>query len=211
MTITHHPPGELLLGYAAGDTDEATSLMLATHLTLCPNCRKDVATAEILGGALLEGEASASLSENAFSKVLARLDEHVSDAVPAIHSNLPAPLRAYVGDDLGSVRWTNAGGGTSFKQIFRRTKANVRLIRSAPGTGVGFHTHRADEYTLCLTGGYSDETGQYARGDWQSATPEIFHRPVADAGEDCIVLFVSYAPLQFRHGGIALIAKWFGF
>jgi len=213
MTVTHHPPEELLLDYAAGTTDEATSLALATHLTLCPNCRKDVALAESLGGALLEGEEDASLSGDALSKVLARLD----DAVPttalasAKSSSVPAPLRVYIGDEFAAVRWTNAGGGTFFKQVFRQKRANVRLIRSTPGEGVGFHTHRADEYTVCLSGGYSDQTGRYARGDWQTATPDLLHRPVADAGEDCISLTVNYAPLRFRHWGIALIAKWFGF
>jgi putative transcriptional regulator len=213
MTVTRHPPEELLLDYAAGTTDEAVSLALATHLTLCSVCRKDVALAESLGGAFLEDEADAPLSGDALSKVLTRLDESDEDMMPASSkpSNIPAPLRAYIGDDFASVRWTNAGGGTFFKRVFRRKKANVRLIRSATGEGVGFHTHRADEYTLCLSGGYSDETGRYARGDWQSATPDLLHRPVADAGEDCISLSVNYAPLRFRHWGIALIAKWFGF
>jgi len=213
MIPTRHPPEELLLDYAAGTTDEAISLALATHLTLCSICRKDVALAESLGGALLEDEPGAPLSRDALSKVLARLDASDEDAIPVSSksSSIPEPLRAYIGDDFASIRWTNAGGGTFFKQIFRRKRANVRLIRSTPGEGVGFHTHRADEYTLCLSGGYTDETGCYARGDWQTATPDLLHRPVADAGEDCISLSVNYAPLRFRHWGIALIAKWFGF
>jgi putative transcriptional regulator len=53
MPPVHHPPEELLLDYAAGSADEPTSLTLATHLTLCPECRDTVARFESVGGALL--------------------------------------------------------------------------------------------------------------------------------------------------------------
>src|SRR6185312_2430217 len=213
MTIAHHPADELLLSYAAGATDEATSLIVATHLTFCPQCRRTVAKAEAAGGALRESSESVPLSGNALPSVMSRLDEPAPAPIraPLTPSNVPAPLRAYIGDDLERVRWTQIAGGISFKPLFQRGESRVQLIRSKPGSGVGLHTHRGEEFTLCLTGGYTDITGNYARGDWQSTTPDILHRPLADAGEDCIVLAVSDAPLLFRNWGIALIAKWFGF
>ena len=213
MTILHHPADELLLSYAAGATDEAVSLIVATHLTFCPSCRRMVAKGEVAGGALLEGSESVPLSDNALQAVMSRLDEPALKSRPASTSpsKVPAPLRAYVGDDLEAIRWTKIAGGISFKPLFRRGNSRVQLIRSSPGSGVGLHTHRGEEFTLCLSGGYTDVTGEYAAGDWQSTTPDILHRPVADEGEDCIVLAVSDAPLLFRNWGIALIAKWFGF
>ena len=37
--IHHHPGEELLLAYAAGASDEALSLIVATHMAYCATCR----------------------------------------------------------------------------------------------------------------------------------------------------------------------------
>ena len=60
MTLAHHPEEDLLLAYAAGGTDAAISLILATHLTFCPECRAGVA----LGGAGRRGVAGGSGARN---------------------------------------------------------------------------------------------------------------------------------------------------
>lgn len=213
MTIAHHPADELLLSYAAGATGEATSLIVATHLTFCPSCRRTVAKGEAAGGALLEDGENTPLSCDALQMVMSRLDEPAPKPirVPLAPSNVPVPLRAYIGDDLDAVHWTKIAGGISFKPLFRRGENRVQLIRSKPGSGVGLHTHRGEEFTLCLAGGYTDVTGEYARGDWQSTTPDILHRPLADTDEDCIVLAVSEGPLRFSNLIVGLIGRWFGF
>jgi putative transcriptional regulator len=213
MTIAHHPADELLLSYAAGATNEAVSLVVATHLALCPQCRRAVSTAEAVGGVMLESEKPVPLDDDALQSVLSRLDA-APDAKPAASRGAflaPEPLRAYLDSDLDRVKWTNLGGGIYFKPLFRRGQARTYLIRSKPGSSAGWHTHHGEELTLCLSGGYTDETGQYARGDLQSTTPEILHRPVADEGEDCIVLAMSSAGLRFRNPLTGLIARWFGF
>jgi putative transcriptional regulator len=214
MSIVHHPSDELLLSYAAGAADEAESLLIATHLAFCPVCRRIVAKAEAAGGALLEGAEAAPLSNDALRSVMARLDDpQIAPTNPAYPpSTVPEPLRSYIGGDLGAIRWTNIAGGISFKPLFRRNGKRVQLIRSRAGNGVGLHTHRGEEFTLCLAGGYTDNTGSYARGDFQYASADNLHRPVADAGEgDCIVLAMSAGPLRFSNPLIGLIGRWFGF
>lgn len=54
MNIRHHIVEETLLAYGAGNLSEAWSLMVATHLALCPSCRTRAHEAEKIGGALLE-------------------------------------------------------------------------------------------------------------------------------------------------------------
>lgn len=214
MNITHHPSDDLLLSYAAGATNEATALVFGTHLALCPICRDTVAKAEMLGGAMLEAAGPAILKPNSLESVLARLDETAPpprSAVPVPARKVPEPLRSYIGDGLDKIQWTGIGPGISFKPLFKSGDARVQLIRSRPGRGVGLHTHRGEEFALILTGGYTDVTGHYTAGDLHSATPDILHCPVADAGEDCIVLAVSDAPLKFQNPVVALIGKWFGF
>jgi len=53
MTIRHHPGDEFLLAHASGAGSEAVSLIVGTHLALCPSCRGKVTSMEQMGGALL--------------------------------------------------------------------------------------------------------------------------------------------------------------
>ena len=60
------------------------------------------------------------------------------------------------------------------------------------------HTHRGLEFTLVLSGAFSDTTGRYARGDMQEADDSLDHQPWAEPGEDCICLAITEAPLRFK-------------
>jgi len=216
VSITHHLGEEQLLAHASGAADEAVSLIVATHLALCPQCRGKVAKMESLGGAILSDIQPEQVSDSALRSVMARLDSApVEKPMPrtalAKPFVAPEPLRSYLGGDLDRVRWTPVGPGISYKPLFRRGQARAQLIRSRAGRGVGMHTHDGEEFTLVLTGGFTDTTGHYLRGDLQSTDPSILHRPLADEGEDCIVLAVSDAPLKFQSRAVGLLGKIFRF
>ena len=111
MTIKHHPSEDFLLAYAAGDLSEAWSLVIATHLALCPVCRRAVRDAEAIGGALIDDLAPEVLAGDALEKTLARAA--VADAAPAAPVStgdgapapkLPQPLRDYAGGDVNHLR-----------------------------------------------------------------------------------------------------------
>jgi putative transcriptional regulator len=214
MTITHHPGEEFLIAYASGAADEALSLIVATHLALCPTCRRAVREVEAAGGVLLNDLKPAELSGGALKSVLSRLEEPVARKPaaenPRAPSNVPEPLRSYIGDSLQAVSWIPVAFGLAYKPLFRRGASRVQLVRSAPGAGIAMHTHRGEEFTLVLEGGYSDATGHYLRGDLQSASPAIVHHPVADDDGYCFSLAVVDAPLTFRNGAIGLLAKLMG-
>jgi putative transcriptional regulator len=213
--IAHHPGEELLVAYAAGASNEAVSLIVATHLALCPECRRQVADAERAGGALLDDFEPAELSDSALTDVMARLNG--AEAKPAVPSpvrngiSVPEPLRSYLGGDLESVRWVPVTRGLSYRPILKRGATNAQLVRSKPGHGISLHTHEGEEFSLVLAGGFSDATGHYLRGDVQTATPDLLHHPVADEGEDCITLAVADAPLAFRNPFVGLLAKLMGY
>jgi len=215
MTITHHPDDALLMGYAAGATNEGQSLVVATHITFCPRCRRVVAQAETAGGAMLSGAEPQALRDGALSSVLSRLDaatpQNIRPPANPNSSSLPVPLRSVIGSTLNDVRWNKIGFGIFYKPLIRRGSSNVQLIRSQPGRGVGVHAHRGEELTLVLTGGFTDVTGHYLRGDVQTTTSDVLHAPLADVGEDCIVLAVTDAPLRFANFGVSLLGKLFGF
>ncbi|HZQ40186.1 MAG TPA: ChrR family anti-sigma-E factor [Rhizomicrobium sp.] len=212
MTVRHHPEDALLLAYAAGGLDAAMSLILATHLTFCARCRRLVARQEQIGGALLEDISPVAMDGGALAQVMARLDE---PAAPERHQpsndNTPAPLRAVLGHDLSDVRWRKMGPHLGYVTLYRQGPVAVRLLRGAPGSDVGSHSHHGMEYTLVLRGGYTDATGNYGPGDLQVASGELQHNPIADPGEDCINLSVTTGPLRFDNPVQKIVARLFGF
>ncbi len=211
--ISHHPDGELLLAYGAGTSDEAMSLLVATHLAFCPACRRAVGDIERAGGALLATLEPAKLSEGALGAVLARLDEPVATVpVPRTARDIhtPEPLRSYLGGDMARG-WVPLAPGIAHRPLFRRGTTRVRLIRAAPGRSVPTHTHAGREFTLVLSGGFTDTTGRYGPGDLQATSPDVTHEPLADAGEYCVNLAVTDAPLRFFGAIPTLVGRVFGF
>ncbi len=213
MTITHHPGEELLLSYASGAADEAVALLAASHIALCADCRALVRNAEAAGGSVLSEVAPVALDQGAYHAILARLDAPAAAIVRGANlgGDVPAPLQAYVGASYADVPWRHITTGLAHFPIRTKGGTRARLIRAMPGAAVATHTHRGEEWTLVLTGSYSDVTGRYAAGDVQSTTPEIEHQPTADPGPVCINLAVTDAPLIFRGLLPKLIGKVFGF
>ncbi|TWA84476.1 ChrR-like anti-ECFsigma factor [Azospirillum brasilense] len=225
MTVpTHHPGDTLLIDYAGGALGEAASLIVATHLALCPCCRLNVAEMEAVGGALLESIEPEEVDPACLETVLARLDDLPPlprvprpklVCQPAEVPLLPEPLRRYIGGDLSRLPWKRLmrgmdcydiplGSGSGYDSE-RRGKA--RLMRLASGVGPPHHTHRGIELTLVLDGGFTDDLGQFARGDLSVADDSVRHRPVADE-EGCLCLAVTDAPLRFT-GALGLILNPF--
>ena len=97
---THHPPETWLLGHVAGTNDEAIDLLVASHATLCPECRDHLADIEEAAGQSLD-QHEAPVSAGALEAVLARLDTQEGLQAPsAPHPDgLPLPLRRYLADD----------------------------------------------------------------------------------------------------------------
>ncbi len=204
MNIDHHPSEELLLDYATGALDEGWSIALATHLALCPDCRQKVAEMEAIGAAFMETAAPTPVTKtlhaalSAFSDGDVEAGASVSENVGSTSLIFPEPLRSYIGGDLDRVPWRRLGMGVYQCVIPTGDKQSVsRLLRIPTGKPVPSHSHGGLELTLVLCGAFSDETGYYGRGDFQEADETLEHQPHAIAGEDCICLAVTDAPLRF--------------
>lgn len=199
-TIRHHISDPLMMAYAAGTLPEAFSLVVATHVSLCDECRAQLAAFEALGGAVIEEDA-APMDEALLDEVLARLDAGSPEAPaapPRRAGIFPAPLAAYVGGDLSAVRWRPIGMGVRQAILPTSRGASVRLLSIPAGQAVPDHGHRGMELTLVLQGAFRDDAGRYGPGDVEIATEADEHTPVAEAGEDCICLAATDAPLRFK-------------
>jgi putative transcriptional regulator len=198
---THHPRQERLLDYASGSLAEPMALLVATHLALCPLCRRALAELEAVGGALLEELPPEPVADDSLARLLARIDrpappEVVAPATPtATELVLPRPLRDYVGS-LDQIGWRHFGPLSEARLLPGFDKLTTRLLRVRPGTALPHHTHVGAELTLVLQGGFSDLTGHYLRGDVCDVDGGVDHRPVADQDELCVCLVVTDAPLR---------------
>lgn len=223
MNITHHISDELLFDYANGALEEGWSIAVATHLALCPSCRKRLATMEAAGGMALEAieiaPPNASADDFSWEAMLARI--HNSAPAGPVPENprysgdkavlLPEPLRSYIGGDFSAVKWKPLGLGAYHYPI--KTSDNdisVRLLRIPAGKPVPEHTHGGRELTLVLKGSFSDISGRFGPGDFEETDESVDHQPIADPGEDCICLAVTDAPLKFKSRIVRMIQPLLG-
>ncbi len=192
-----HPLEDQLADYAAGDMAEAPALVIATHLALCPACRRQVAEYEALGGELLTDLPAAHLAADSLTSTLAKLDgaeaeparAKAPEIAPAAGSPLlPQPLRDYM-----SQAWTDRGTWRSVMPGLRTLKlkasgAKVWMMELGAGRPIPHHGHRGQEMVLVISGGYHDGETGYGPGDIQMSGPEIVHQPIADADGPCVCL-----------------------
>jgi len=203
MSVCHHVSEELIAEYAAGALDEGWSLAIATHLSLCGDCRGAAADFDAIGGALLTALDVAPVHADALAACLARLDD--GPPAPAADANvaarcpvLPSPLASYAGGGLGAVRWRSVGGGVKQCKLPVKGAASARLLWIPPGVAVPEHGHGGMELTLVLAGSFSDGAAAFHRGDIQEADVVVEHTPVSGPDEVCICLAVTDAPLRFK-------------
>lgn len=199
--IKHHLNDSLLMGYASGNLPEAFSLVIATHISLCDDCRARLESFDAVGGVLIDEPGQSEMAANALEATFDRIDTAPvtsKSATPTKNTVFPSPLQGYVGGDLDKVRWRTLGGGVKQAVLKTSRKATVRLLKISAGAAMPDHGHRGTELTLVLKGAFSDEDGRFGRGDIEIANEDLHHTPVAEAGEDCICLAATDAPLRFR-------------
>lgn len=207
MNISHHIPDETLLAYGAGTLAEVWSLVVATHLALCPQCRRCVEAVEQAGGALLDAlgdDHDDAGGEAAFNRLMRATEWDVQEERAAVStrsapSMLPEPLKTYLGGDIHTLKWRRLGLGVMHVPIATRQGfTGARLLKVPAGRPVPLHSHKGEEFTLVLIGAFQTHQGTFARGDVEVADETVEHMPIAMPGEDCICLAVTDKPLRFK-------------
>ena len=214
QNIKHHLTDSILMGYAAGTLPEAFNLMVATHVSLCNECRARLEGFEAVGGEMLDQPASNEVAMDAGSlaATLSLIAGGAQDEirVPRVSGSsvLPGPLQDYVGGDLDAIQWRGIGMGVKQAILPTSKDASARLLFIPAGAAMPDHGHKGLEMTMVLQGAFQDEDDYFARGDVEVADSDTHHTPVADIHEDCICLAVTDAPLQFQ-GLLPKIAQRF--
>lgn len=197
--IKHHLNDAMLMGYAAGTLPEAFNLVVATHISVCYDCRARMHSFDAIGGEIVAAANEVPVGDACLAATLALIAASGAEPAraPAAGGIFPQPLRDYVGGDLDAVKWRRVGGGVSQAKLKTYDGATVRLLRIPGGVAVPDHGHRGMELTLVLQGAFSDATDRFGAGDVEIADEAMVHKPVAEAGVDCICLAATDAPLRF--------------
>lgn len=213
--------GEVYSAYAAGCLDPAFALMVETQAALRPDVSRALARAEMISGVFLETEETAALSQGAAAKALAMIDafeagEHQARRAANIAGdglsellNLPEPLREHALEACGQAGWRNLAPGIRRLDLDLGSQAEVELYRIEPGRTVPRHSHNGNEFTLVVSGGFTDETGSFGPGDIAIKGPEDTHQPTGDMDGICFALAVHEGGLRFT-GVMGLVQRLLG-
>ncbi|CUH54219.1 ChrR family anti-sigma-E factor [Shimia marina] len=196
-SISHHIPEPMLAAYAAGTLPHAFSVVVATHISMCSECRAVVEAHEAVGGIVLDDMLRADVSSSMKSNVLAMLDDPFQDT-PVYQRRGPYPgpvMEALKGQE---PRWKKLGMGVRQDILSEDKHGSVRLLYIPPGQAVPDHGHNGLELTLVLQGSFSDETGQFGVGDVEVADETLEHTPIAGMEDVCICLAATDARLRFN-------------
>ena len=198
--IRHHLSDSLLMAYSAGQLPEAFNLIVATHVSMCDECRARLASFDAVGGALIDEAPPVDMAEGSLAATMARIKAGGNTVRPAPQRQgiFPAPLAEAVGGGPEAVRWRSIGGGVRQAILPTGTGATARLLHIPGGVAVPDHGHKGTELTLVLQGAFRDETDRFGPGDIEIANEDLEHTPIAEEGLDCICLAVTDAPLRFN-------------
>lgn len=188
------------MGYSAGTLPEAFNLVVATHISMCDDCRAALGEYDAMGGEVMMGAGDVDMSADSLTATLAKIS-NMPTTPPARTprtGTFPTPLHDYVRGDLDAVKWRRVGGGVSQMVLPTSKDATVRLLHIPAGSKVPDHGHRGTELTLVLQGAFTDETDRFGVGDLEVANEDLNHTPVAEMGADCICLAATDAPLRFN-------------
>lgn len=208
----HHVSADTLFAYASGALGRSASVMVASHLTLCPSCRHALAAAEAVGGAVLETMSSEARLNCTADQLLARSDTSASSntaprantSTDAVNDNLPnatypRPIRDLIKARAKPLSWRWMGPGVRYAYLADDDAGyRIGLMRIAAGTKLPRHGHTGEEFTMVLAGGYNDDIGQFVRGDVEWADDQMVHQPHADQDGECLCLVVTKGTLKAK-------------
>jgi len=215
-TITRHPEADTLMSYAAGSLPEPLAAAMAAHAAMCGECCRELRDMELIGVALL---AEAAVPDPPGGKLAAPPAPPLPVApapgqpspAAATATGLPEPLASKCCLTLDSIPWKRMLPGVWHHRLplSPGVRGDLRLVKIAAGRKLPTHGHGASELTLVLDGAFSDEIGEYRRGDIQDIDYRSEHQPVADRKLGCICLIACDRSLRFK-GWLGLLLRLFG-
>lgn len=220
MTIRHHPDLASLMCCAAGSQPEAFAAVIASHLSVCADCRADVGRMEQIGVALFDDLPPADVVSSApvvamragEAETGVNEDLHAAQSGDVPHGDIPGPLVALLGARLDDLAWSWKGPGIWIYSVplSEHADGELLLFKVAPGKQMPEHGHTGQELTIILRGSYTDKLGTFGVGDVADLDSDVEHTPIACPKEGCICLSAKDGKLRFKSGIARLLQPLIG-
>ena len=175
---------------------------------------------QAIGGALLERAEPRPLAPGALASTLRRIDDLAPASAGASAAPASLPQAASLKDvpALESLRtcklsrwyWIGPGRRLSRVQPLEEPGSSLFLLRIAPERSLPRHSHTGSEFTQVLSGSFHNGVTVMGPGDFDTATREAHHQPVAQPGGACVCLVWSEGQLSFDRRALRPIARWLG-
>jgi putative transcriptional regulator len=197
-----HPGSDQLIEFSSGSCSSAMSIAISTHLHFCSLCRLQVNENEATAAVLFEQQAAASVDTDSFKRLMARIQtspEAPVEAMPkkAKAGRFPAVIEKLINGNIESLNWQKPVKNLRVSHLMKDESGLILgLHHMKSGGRVPHHTHRGNEISIVVEGGFSDEMGSYGPGDFIHLTGEHNHSPQADADGDCWLVSVVEAPVK---------------
>ncbi|MFA9475945.1 MAG: cupin domain-containing protein [Filomicrobium sp.] len=202
MTIAHHPDVSTLITCAAGSQPEALCAVIASHLSVCPSCMREVSRLEKIGVVLFHDLIPEPLAQHApVGGVKPNKKEEAAQRCGnhGPQGDVPAPLSEVIGPWLDDIAWCPLGAGAWHFPIplSKAAKGDLRLIKLSPGRALPKLAHKGDELALVLRGGCKDESKAFGPGDFAESNDVADQLISAHVVHGCILLMASETELKF--------------
>jgi putative transcriptional regulator len=178
MTLHDNAYAAFMLDYAAGVLSPAEVLAADLHRALSAGGRKNAATMDTLGGALMEK----------MRPLPAEYFDASQLGLPQTRTSAGSRLDPFINGDLLGLDWRKNIFGV---KTLPTSTPMASLLRLDPGETAPAHHHGRRDVTVVLIGTYADEYGMYERGEIAFAEPGMKHQPRAVGDKSCVCLLAT--------------------
>lgn len=208
--ITHHPDPSSLMSCSAGSMPEPMAAVMATHISLCPRCRKQLEHLDCLGTLMFNSLPPTQMASTRAETTAAEPD---MARRPCSRGDLPDAVVEVIRPTGRPLPWRRIGLGLWILPIplSEGVDGKLTLVKVAPGVAIPEHGHSASELTVILDGAYTDEIGTFRVGDVSDIDDTVAHRPVACPKLGCVCLTATEGRSRFKSLLARLIAPLAGF
>lgn len=218
--IKYHPDIAVLKQFAAGELSISVSLIVSSHIEMCPQCQEDISalTEQLAEATFIDDDAIQAhshpigdLDDGHFNsdQSLALIDTITALAAEPLRSPLPKIVKEIEvsGERLTLPRalksitlkeWSGLGKLSRSRLEVDDGDLRSSLLCIDKGGSVPTHTHKGFEITLLLQGSLKDDMGCYQAGDFIWLDGNHTHSPITEEG--CVCFTVSSDAIHFTQG-----------
>lgn len=209
LSPRHTANEEWLASYSSGTLTPSKSLLIDCQMAIAPAIAAKINVYDEIGGAFIESAKGEDLSNDFLSRLSLALPDsdmpaHDLSATARDQSRgagwIPSPLQKFLETSEIDLKWKKSAPGVERAPLLGEDGERLYLLKAKQGLKLPVHTHRGQEWTLILQGGYNVNGESYGVGDLHCEDENCVHQPIIDAhGEDCISLVVDEGALVFKN------------